>query len=104
MLYTNKTKAQNEDTENILINKNLVFDYKAQNKDLNKINRKNIEFFNNKQEKAQPPKKLVMMKTFDEENKHQLSKSMPRNDESKVKNVKHKRQVTQFKFEQDENS
>ena len=39
-----------------------------------------------------------MMKTLDEDNKHQPSKSMPRN---KEKNSKHKRQATLFKFDND---
>lgn len=43
-----------------------------------------------------------MMKTFDEENKHQLSKSMPRSDSSKPQKSKHKRQVTLFKFEKED--
>ena len=98
MINTNKIKLHAADTEDILISKNNVFDYKTQNKDLSKINKKNIEFFNNKQDNTQPPKKLVMMKTFDEDNKHQLSKSMPRNEE---KNSKHKRQATLFKFDND---
>lgn len=36
----NKTKIWSNETEDILINKNNVFDYKNQNKDINKINRK----------------------------------------------------------------
>lgn len=75
-------------------------------KDVSKINKKNIEFFNKKQESTkQAPKKLTLVKTFDEDNKHQLSKSVPRSsNNSKPRKSKHKRQVTIFKFEKDDNS
>ena len=40
---------------------------------------------------------MPMMNTFDEESKHQLSKSVPKNS-SKQRKTKHKRQATLFKF------
>lgn len=48
-------------------------------------------------ENRQPNKLKSMMQTFDEENKHQLSKSVPRNS-SKPRKSKHKRQATLVKF------
>lgn len=101
----NKSQFQTDDTDHILLSKNYVFDYKAPNKDVSKINRKNIEFFTTKQENTRPPKRLTLMKTFDEDNKHMLSKSMPRtSNNSKSKKTKHKRQTTLFKFDQEDNS
>lgn len=92
----------------ILLTKNFVFDYKM-DKEENKLNKnKNQESFNSKQDVPETvPKKLVLLtKTFDEDNKHQLSKSVPRTtNNSKPRNkTKHKRQVTQFKFKKEDNS
>ena len=79
---------QSVDKTSVLFNKKIVFDYKMNDKDQSKINKKNIEFFNKKHEKQAPaPKKLTLVKTFDEDNKQKVSKSVPRNNShSKGKN------------------
>lgn len=102
----NNTKLDEDQTDPILLSKNYVFDYKFDNKEKNKINKKNIDFFNIKQENVDQPKRLTLLKTFDEDNKHQLSKSVPRanNNNSKPRKSKHKRQVTQFKFDGKDNN
>lgn len=80
-------KTQLEETDPILLNKNYVFN--------------SVDY----QENNPPNKKMAMMKTFDEENKHQLSKSAPRSSHSsKPRKSKHKRQVTLFKFTKQDNS
>jgi hypothetical protein len=101
-----KSQLDVDQNDPILLSKNYVFDYKMPQKDVSKINKKNIEFFSKKQESTkQAPKKLTLVKTFDEDTKHQLSKSVPRSsNNSKPRKSKHKRQVTLFKFEKDDNS
>ena len=83
-----------------------MFDYKNKpGKDGNRINKTNIDFSKSKDDSKQAPKRLTLMKTFDEDNKHQLSKSMPRTtNNSKPRKSKHKRQSTIFKFDKDNNS
>lgn len=80
-------KTQLEETDPILLNKNYVFN--------------SVDY----QENNPLSKKMAIMKTFDEENKHQLSKSAPRSsNSSKPRKSKHKRQVTLFKFTKQDNS
>ena len=103
--YANKSHYQSDDKNMVLLGKNFVFDYKNGTKENQKISRKNIDFLNNKKNNVKPPKNLSTMKTIDEENKSKLFCSMSKSGtSSKSRKNKHKRQATQFKFEQNENS
>lgn len=78
----NKNIQQQEENEAILLSNNF-------------ITKNNIK----PKEKIEANKEPAMMKTFDDENKHQLSKSLPRTcPTSKPQKSKHKRQATLFKF------
>lgn len=94
--YTHNSHYQSNENS-ILQGKNVIFDYKNEGKDSKKISRKNINFIQDKQgSRDLPPKKMVGMKTIDEDiTRQKLAKSVPRNaSKSKTKRVKHKRQIT----------
>lgn len=101
-----KSQWEVDKSNQMLFTKQNVFDYNNKHgKENNKINKTNIDFWKSKDDSKQPPKRLTLMKTFDEDNKHQLSKSMPRTtNNSKSRKSKHKRQSTVFKFEKENNS
>jgi hypothetical protein len=99
----NNSYLQSNDNP-ILLSKNFVFNYNNESKENKKISRKNIDFIQNKKNADLPPR-MNAMKTIDEETKHKLSKSVPRSGtHSKSRKAKHKRQITQFKFDQNDNS
>jgi hypothetical protein len=85
-----------------------VYNYKTKLEEENNPKLLNNNYADNAtdhQENNIPNKKMAMMKTFDEENKHQLSKSAPKsNTSSKPRKLKHKRQVTLFKFTKQDSS
>jgi len=101
---TNKTGADYSNP--ILLNNKYVFDYKNNEKEISKVHKKNIDFFKTQEEIPKSvPKKPTLLKTFDEDNKHQLSKSLPKTaNNSKTRKSKHKRQATIFKFDKGSNN
>jgi hypothetical protein len=101
-----KSQWEVDKSNQALFTKQIAFDYKSRpGKEGNRINKTNIDFSKSKEDSKEPPKRLTLMKTFDEDNKHQLSKSMPRTtNNSKSRKSKHKRQSTIFKFDKENNS
>ncbi len=79
-----KQEKQEKSKEPILLSQNFII-------------KTNIEKKERKEKKQDMDMSLIQ--TFDEENKHQLSKSLPRTStNSKTRKSKHKRQATLFKF------
>jgi len=98
------TIEEKRNDDPILLSKNYVFDYKMDRKDEGKINKKNIDFFQKKQNNEKPPK-ISMIRTIDVDSKWKQSKSAPRSvNHSKPRKTQHKRQATLFKFDHNDNS
>ena len=85
-----------------------VYNYKTKLEEENNpklLNNNYVDNVTDHQENNISNKKMAMMKTFDEENKNKLSKSGPKsNNSSKPRKLKHKRQVTLFKFTKQDSS
>jgi len=86
--YVYNKILQKEENEAILLSNNFILNNNIETK-----------------EKRESNRGVAMMQTFDDENKHQLSKSLPRTtNNSKFRKSKHKRQATLFKFSKGDNS